>query len=342
MISASDFIKLPYSPDLTDGGISYAIRTLAHNYDYMGGSLYSRLRRIVGNVAVELAFRRYLDQQGVPFVVKSVTPFSSADQYDVSLGGHRCDIKTYVTSKRNQISAMRRNPGLILRAPALISEDQFSAANRQDQDLYLFAFLLGLTTNSPEDILKAVDANQRIYLIHPLRSDWARPQIWAPLGRLAVKSECSEPITIEIGGQDVDRNFISETLTLEPLTRAFATNPYYSLAYLHTDSIPLARLGLHSKEKSEVYLIQPHEWGNIWIYGMEIWLAGYMPHDEFRRKASAIFAGSRVFQYSKTQTKNMSVPVGDLRSLDDLLARVKEWNATKNSDGPEFGIKRKY
>ena len=33
MISASDFIKLPYSPDLTEGGINYAIRTLAHNYD---------------------------------------------------------------------------------------------------------------------------------------------------------------------------------------------------------------------------------------------------------------------------------------------------------------------
>ncbi len=333
MISASDFIKLPYTPDLTEGGIAYATRSLPHTYDRMGGSLYSRLRRIVGGVAVELAFRRYLGEQGIPFDVKGATPFTEPDRYDVSLGGHRCDLKTFVTSKRNQITAMRRNPALVLRAPALIPEDQFSASNHTEQDLYLFAFLLGLTTNSPEDIQKAVDASQPIYLIHPLRADWSRPQAWAPLGRLTLKSECATPLCVEIGGQDAERNFVTETLTLEPLTRTLAVNNYYSLAYLHSVGIPTARVGLHSLVKGEIYLIQPHEWGNIWIYGMEIWLAGYMAHEEFRRKASAIFAGSRVFQYSKTQTKNLSVPVTDLRSLEDLFKRVKAWETEKKSWG---------
>ena len=329
MIGASDFIKLPYTSDLTEGGIAYAIRSLALEREQMSGSLYSRLRRIVGSVAVELAFRRYLSQLGVPYEVKALTPFSDANRYDVSLGGHRCDIKTYITSKRNQISAMRRDPGLVLRAPALIPDEQFEAANHVEQDLYLFAFLLGLTTNSAEDIQKAVQADQRIYLIHPLRPEWAHPDVWAPLGRLALKSECSEPMTVEIGGLDGERNFVSETLRLEPLTRVFATNQYYSLTYMHSAAIASARLGLHCARNSEIYLIQPHEWGNIWIYGMEIWLAGYMTHAEFRRKSSSIFAGSRVFQYSKTQTRNLSVPVVDLRSLDDLLARVKDWNSGK-------------
>ena len=329
MITSSDFIKLPYTSDLTEGGIAYAIRSLTYSHAQMSGSLYSRLRRIVGSVVVELAFRRYLTQQGIPFDVKGVTPFSDANRYDVSLGGHRCDIKTYVTSKRNQITAMRRDPGLVLVAPALIPEDQLDAANHQDQDLYLFAFLLGLTTNSPEDIQKAVRAGQLIYLIHPLRSDWARPEIWAPLGRLALKSECSVPMTVEIGGLDSDRNFVSETLRLEPLTRAFASNRYYCLTYLHTDIIPAARLGVQCTRMSEVYLIQPHEWGNIWIYGLEIWLAGYMTHAEFRHKSGSIFAGSRVFQYSKTQTRNRSVPVMNLHSLEDMFARVIEWNSVK-------------
>ncbi|RPH62730.1 MAG: hypothetical protein EHM81_01630 [Chloroflexi bacterium] len=331
MISAPDFIKLPYSPELTEGGIAYATRSLPYTYDRMGGSLYSRLRRIVGGVAVELAFRRYLSEQGVPFDVKGATPFSEPDRYDVSLGGHRCDIKTFVTSKRNQITAMRRNPGLVLRAPAMIPEDQFLAVNHTDQDFYLFAFLLGLTTNSPEDIQKAVSAGQRIYLIHPLRSDWSRPQAWAPLHKLSLKSECSQPIKVEIGGQDAERNFITETLTLAPLTRVLPKNTYHSLAYIHTDSIPDARVGIHSPAKADIYLIQPHEWGNIWIYGMEIWLTGYMMHNEFRRKASAILAGSRVFQYSTTQAKNLSVPVADLRSLSDLFERVKEWEEAKKA-----------
>jgi hypothetical protein len=316
MISAPDFIKLPYTPDLTEGGIAYATRSLPYTYDRMGGSLYSRLRRIVGGVAVELAFRRLLGEREVPFEVKGATPFSEPDRYDVSLGGHRCDLKTFVMSKRNQITSTRRNPALVLRAPALIPSDQFAAENHSDQDIYLFAFLFGLTTNSPEDIQKAVAAEQRIYLVHPLRTDWSRPQAWIPLGKLTLKSECSVPVNVEIGGQDAERNFITETLTLEPLTRCQAVNEYYSLAYVHTSSIPGARIGIHSPSKDEIYLVLPHEWGNIWIYGMDIWLTGYISHEEFRRKASTIFAGSRVFQYSKTQTKNMSVPVSDLRPLN--------------------------
>lgn len=325
MISPEDFIKLPYTPDLTEGGITYALRSLPHTYNRMGGSLYSRMRRIVGGVAVELAFRRYLGGLDVPFDVKGLTPFTEPDKYDVSLGGHRCDLKTFVTSKRNQITSMRRDPALVLRAPALIPADQFAGENHSDQDLYLFAFLLGLTTNSSEDIQNAVKAGQPIYLVHPLRTEWSRPAVWAPLGKISLKSECSAPLTVEIGGQDGEREFIIQKYTLEPLTRVVVDLPLYSIAYLHIDCIPDARIGLHSTTRGEVYLVQPHDWGNIWIYGMETWLTGYMTREEFRRKASTIFAGSRVFQYSKTQTKNMSVPVSDLRPLTELFERVKEW-----------------
>lgn len=331
MITPNDFIRLPYSIDLTEGGIAYAVRSLPHTYDRMGGSLYSRLRRIVGGVAVELAFRRYLGENEIPFDVKGMTPFTEPDKYDVSLGGHRCDLKTFVTSKRNQITAMRRNPALVLRAPALIPADQFAGENHSDQDLYLFAFLLGLTTNSSEEIKTAVDAGQPIYLIHPMRAEWSRPATWAPLGKISLKSECSVPVTVEIGGQDAEREFVTAKYTLEPLTRLVVDLPLFSLAYLHVDTIPDARIGIHSSVRSEVYLVTPQDWGNIWIYGMETWLTGYMAREEFRRKASTIFAGSRVFQYSKTQTKNMSVPVADLRPLSELFVRVKEWEEKKKN-----------
>jgi len=98
MITASDFLQLPYTPDLTEGGIAYAIRSLPYTYDRMGGSPYDRLRRIVAGVAVELAFRRHLSQQDIPYDVKGATPFTDPDRYDVSLGGHRCDIKSFIIS----------------------------------------------------------------------------------------------------------------------------------------------------------------------------------------------------------------------------------------------------
>ncbi len=325
MIESQDFISLPYTPDLTEGGIAYAIRSLPYTYNRMGGSLYSRLRRIVGGVAVELAFRRYLSEQNIPFDVKGVTHFTEPDRYDVSLGGHRCDLKTFITSKRSQITAMRRDPSVALRAQALIPADQFAGENHSDQDLYLFAFLLGLTTNSQEEIKTALQAGQPMYLMHPMPVEWSRPHIWEPLEKISLKSECSEPVWVEIGGQDKEREFISQKYTLEPLTRQIVDLPLYSLSHLRIDSIPTARIGVHSKTRGEPYLISAQDWGNIWIYGMETWLTGYITREEFRRKASTIYAGSRVFQYSKTQTKNMAVLVESLRPLRELFERVKAW-----------------
>jgi len=330
-MTADDIIRLPYSPDLTEGGIALALRSLSQNFDRSNGSLYTRLRRIVSGVAVELTFRRYLNDRATPFEIKSTLPFSDPDRYEVSLGGHRCSVNTHLISRRSQIAAMRRDPSLVLQSPALIPEEQISAANLTGQELLVFAFLLGLTTRSPGELHKVAAAGQPMYLVHPLRVNWANPQVWAPLGRLALKSECSGPVTVEIGGQDAERNFVTETLTLAPLTRTFALNKYYSLAYVHANSLPNARLGLYSPTRNEVYLIQPYEWDNIWIYGLEIWLAGYISEQDFRRKASTTFTGSRVFQYSQTQTKNLSIPVSDLRPLEDLLARVKNWEAQKKS-----------
>src|SRR3990172_925881 len=140
MISASDILRLRYDPDLTEGGIAYAVRSLPYTYDRMGGSPFDRLRRIVAGVAVELAFRRHLGQHDIPFDVKGATPFIDSDRYDVSLGGHRCDLKSFLITHRSQILDMRRDPAIVLKAPALVPLDQHTADGHSDHDLYLFAF----------------------------------------------------------------------------------------------------------------------------------------------------------------------------------------------------------
>jgi len=63
----SDLVHLSYTRDLTEGGIAYALRSLPYTYNRMGGSPYDRLRRTVASAAVELAFRRYLAEQNVPY-----------------------------------------------------------------------------------------------------------------------------------------------------------------------------------------------------------------------------------------------------------------------------------
>ena len=132
---------------------------------------------------------------------------------------------------------------------------------------------------------------------------------------------------VEIGGQNSERDFIVSQVELPPRQRVETADLFYSLAYLHAETLPPGRIGIHSPSRNVTYLIQPAEWGNIWLYGMDIWLTGYISHIDFRSKASFVAEGSRVFQYTETRTKNLSVPVTELNPLGALFEKVKAWKA---------------
>lgn len=331
MITPSDLIHLPYTPDLTEGGIAYACRSLACSYGRMGGSPVDRLRHVVGRVAAELAFRRYLSGQAVPFKVLEAAPFTHPDNYKVSLGGHRCELKSFLITRRPQIARIRKDPALVLQAPALVPLDQFAAEGHKPDDLYLFVFLLGVVAASQEDVDKAMAAGQPVWLIHLLPEEWARPVNWLPLENLALKSECETPITIEIGGQDVGREFVNATLELPPKKSLPVEQSFTSLAYIHAAPLPEARIGLHSPLRGEAYIVPAYEWGNIWVYGMDILFAGWLTHEEYRRKAKVLNPGMRTMQYDCTRVKNLLVPIADLNPLAPLLEKVKAWEMEKRS-----------
>ena len=212
-------------------------------------------------------------------------------------------------------------------ASALIPSDQFAASGHtnKDSDIYIFAFLTGLTASSQTDMAKASEAGQPIHLIHTMPKDWAKPEHWHSLGKIALKSDCDEVLTVELGGQDAERRFVSKKIKLMPRQRLETEARFHTLAYVHVDKMPSARIGIHSQKRKETYLITSHDWGNIWVYGMNVVLAGYLTRAEFRRKARELPVGSRVFQYSHTRTKNLSVPVAELRPLGHLFEQVKDW-----------------
>jgi len=327
MITASDLLHLPYTRDLTEGGIAYALCSLPYRYNRMGGSSYDPLRRVIASAAVQLAFRRYLSEQNIPFEVKGVAPFTEHDRYDVSLGGRRCDIQPFLISHHNQISEMQRNPQILLKAPALVASDQHAGDIHSQFDLYLFAFLSGLITASANELQKVIEAKQPHYLVHVMPDAWNRPMKWNPLGTLVLKSESEETQTLEIGGQNEVREMRSCTVELPPRTRLEIQNGFFSLSHVHSKSKLDARIGIRSPAYKETYLIDAQDWGNIWVYGMDILLAGYITRDDFSRRASFIQTGSRVFQYDATHVKNLAVPVSDLKPLSELFERIKTQNA---------------
>jgi hypothetical protein len=323
MVSSSDFIHIPYTRDLTEGGIAYAIRSLPHTYNRMGGSPYERLRRIVSGVAVELAFRRYLSEKKIPFDVLGATPFTDPDHYDVSLAGQRCDIKSFLISHRAQILDIKRKPQILLSAPALVASDQNAAEGHLNSDIYLFAFLSGLVAASAADLGKVLQSNQPHYLVHALPEAWASPERWNPLGKLVLKSDAEHSLRIEIGGQDRQRAMRSLEIEIPPKTRIQIDELFFSLAYVHLKTTPRTRLGIHSPLRKLTYIIEAPAWENIWVYGMDILLVGYLRREEFNRRVSFVREGAPVFQYDRTRTKNLAVNVCDLKPVSELLERVK-------------------
>ncbi len=327
MLTPSDLIHLPYTRDLTEGGIAYALHALPYHYNRMGSSPYDHLRHMVAGAMVELAFRRYLSEQGIPFEVKGAAPFAEPDRYDVLLAGRRCDIQSFLISHRDQVAGIQRDPRLVLKAPALVPSDQHAGIGHSGLDLYLFAFLPALITASQSDLQKVIETKQPHYLIHEMPEVWRRPSKWTPLGTLVLKSEAEERLTIEIGGQTEGRERRSCLVELPSLQRTNVETDLFSIAYIHAKSQPNARLGIYSPVLRETHLVGASDWGNIWVYGMDVLLAGYMAREEFSRRASFIQAGARVFQYDQTHVKNLAVSISDLRPLSELFEHVKAWSS---------------
>jgi hypothetical protein len=325
MITSSDFLTINYTPDLTEAGIAYACRSLPHTYDRMGGSYFKRLRRIVAGIAVELAFRRYLSERKIPHDNMGSTPFTDPDRYDIAIGGRRCDIKSFMLTQKNRIRQVRQEPHVLLSAQALVPVDQMASDNLTNDDIYIFAFLSALLTPNLDALNKAIEANQPVFLIRVLPKTWSRPERWLSLGKLALKCDTSTSTKIELGGQNENHDFQTEKIALKPRKRVQLKNNFYSLGHLRTPSIPDGTVGVHSPVLDETFLVEPKDWGNIWVYGMQIIFTGYITRGNFLQTAIRIPAGSRVFQYSKTRTDNLALPISNLYPLRDLFERVQAW-----------------
>ena len=325
MLTTSDFVDLAYSPDLTQAGIAYACRSLTRTYFPQGGSQYGRLQQIVAEVAVELAFRRHLVTHKVPHNTLGIRPFTDPDRYDMYLGGRKCAINCHLITRREIIRRLRNDPDYLLQASAQVHKDQLESDNQSDRDLYVFAFVTALVTPTRDELKRALNANQPSYCVHLLPENWASPTPWESLGQLVIKADISESITLELGGQGETHEFLNARIQLPPNRQICSQANFYSLAYLHTTQIPDAQVGIYSPIMNQTHNITSHEWGNIWVYGMDITLAGFMTRGEFRRKARPEPTGRQVFKPPPSRSSYMVLPISELRSLNDLFKSAKDW-----------------
>ncbi|MCA2001703.1 MAG: hypothetical protein LDL51_07555 [Chloroflexi bacterium] len=303
MLSPSDLLRLPYSPDLTEGGIAYALLSLQYG-EFSWENLQNRTARAI----VEIAFRRFLFQQGVPFEARPTAPFSAPLRYDVHLGGRRCQLETILVSSRRRISEFRKRPASLLKIPAPLP----SGAGLQEHDLILFAFLLALTAIPRSDLKRIIQNRQPHCLIAAPPPSWRAPRRWQPLYPLALKSESSAPLTLEIHGQNEAREGLTDLVSLPPKTRVETSAPFFSVAALRIKSVPDGRIGVHSPVLHDTLLIPPAGWRNVWLYGINIFLAGYLTQQDLQRRE-----------------RGKTFAVAELKPLREVFDRAREWSAAR-------------
>lgn len=319
MLTTNNISHLQFTPDLTEGGIAYAMRSLSYTYFKNDVSPAGKLRRTVASVAVELAFRRYLANQQVEFEVKASRAFTDSERYDVFIDKYRCQLKSFFISNRNQISDIKHNPQVLLDAPALIPSDHHASDGHSYNDMYIFAFATGLIAASQADLTKAIEKNQPHYLVHVLPEPWRKPQHWNPLGELVLKSESDEEIIIEIIGQDEGRKMKRQVVSLHPKTKMTIHEDFYAISAIHVKRTPEARIGIKCDAIKDAYIISHFDWANIYVYGMDIYLCGFLSYEEFSAQAKTLLPNSKTFQYETTRMKNLCVPVSNLKPIERLL-----------------------
>lgn len=167
MVKPGDIIQLPYTPDLTSAGVAYVRQLLSHTTGHDPGHSQQTLRQMVVDKAAELAFRRYLDEQKVPFATAPGTAFGSQTSFHLILGGWRCNIHSYWIDTPEIVSQVSAHPECLLDAAALLPSERIVAWIPGEKDLYIFAYVIGQTQKDNADMHHPSLANEQERKINP-------------------------------------------------------------------------------------------------------------------------------------------------------------------------------
>jgi hypothetical protein len=313
MISAEDFVHLPFSSDLSEAGIVHMCRSLPR---LGGGTRISghSLRRSIAATSAQLSLRRYLAAQGLAFGVGAPSTFAQHEAPNLKIGRRTWALKSFLISSESQIGALGENPALALLAPALVPSDRFAAEEMRGEDVFVFALVNAtVATTRPE----APGTPQP--WVYTLPSAWRRPRSWAPFGALTLKSEAKAALWLELGGELGSRDFHQTRVRLTSGERKIIDGSFHSLSYVRAAERPGGRIGIRSAARRETQLIAPIDWQNVWLEGREVCLLGWISRDEFSIRARPIRVGARVFQFAATKVKNLAVDISSLKPIQRLV-----------------------
>lgn len=328
-LTATDIVIAPYDNQFSYAGVQYARDSLNRSYSHSSIDNPDDLRKLVTGIAFEMATRRWLEAQPVRYNRLNALAFTDPHRFDLAIGGRRCNLKSTLLSNKSEISSLHAGPGWLLDALAAIPPEEVESDQMGEQDIYIFGFVTALEARHSEDTRKAMAKDLPMYLINlPPSGHWRDGGQWQSLGGLVLKSNADEAVSIEIGGLGAHRDALNDRLKLEPRTRTSPASDYYAVTYLRAAAPISGTIGLHSPVLNTTHLIEPTEWSNIWVYGMRIYLCGWINKHDFRTESQRMLPQDAVKPFQLSGTRNRAMPVSALRPMAELAAIAQKHERT--------------
>jgi hypothetical protein len=318
MITAADFVQLPFPRDLTEAGLVYARRVLLNRQGPASASLYGAVRRTVASAALNLAFRRYLSDKGIPTGAHRTQPFSDPDRYDLELGGRSCELKAFLISRAPQWRSLVAEPQLALDAPALVPLDRHVSETLRAGDAYGFAFV-GAGVAARAEASRSGGAAEGEFWMHVMPPSWRGTGTQAPLGPLNFEIGKTDGPDLELGGRDLSGAPVECNVRLMGVRSVDSTGSLLALNHLCAARRPAGGVRVHARARRLAHVVEPADWHNVWLDGWGILILGWITREEFGSRASLIPQGRRVYQFDRTKTRNMAVAVSELKPFARLF-----------------------
>jgi hypothetical protein len=315
-------LRLPFPPELTEAGVQATLLGLQHGWLLPVGNPIQALRERVASLAAELAVNRLLVERHMPVERIDIPRHEASHRTSLVLGGRRVYLFNSLVSRRGAIYALRKRAQVLQRALVLVPMEQADAI-MDHRTLMLFSYTLGLVTNRQEEYQLAVQKGL------PTRLIWLPPERWSQrpgkpaVLRATLKSNCDHPLQIDILGADETGKPARESIVIPPKQPQRLAQRFQTIVALLIDQVPRGQLGVHIPAERSTQVIHRIDWKNIWIYGMEVILAGAAQAVVFNHQARRLPAGSDVFPHPTTRFPTLACQVSDLISVELLMDRIR-------------------
>lgn len=322
-LTTADLVTLAYSDQYSLAGVQQACESLLHGTRLADDVEPARLRSAVAAVAFEMALRRWLDEAQVSYQLPAHALGAPGALRQLALGGRKCELRPSMLTHAGGVQSVQADAGWLLGTSALVTPAELSAERLAEEDIFMFGCVTGSVAHSLRETQRAAAHAQPLCLVHIPPRPWLGLGSWRSLGQLVLKSAAKQPLQVELGGLDRAHQKLHCTLLLQPMQRTEVPADFYCLRYVCAADLPDGVLGVHSPALRQTPLITPRQWHNIWFYGLQVHLCGWLNKRDFRSRSVRLAAGTRVRQYVRTEQVLQALEMARLRPLARLLELMR-------------------